>query len=117
VSSKHNAGVRTVIVTLDASDAHASSEPLGRTDIVYSSDRKVNLTAQNEYLRKLISDSIDRVLAFIILDNAYPETEGGLVVCASRITHKVAKKLGYTDVLNHMDKELKYWKSLANPVH
>ena len=109
-TQNHHAAVKK-----KASDASEQRPPL-RTDIVYSSNGKVNLTAQNDYLRKLISTSIDRVLAFITLNNAYPEADGGLVLCASKITYKAAKKLGYIDVIGRMDADSKYWKHLAIPV-
>ena len=103
------------VVKKKTSDA-SKPKPLLCTDIVYSSDGKVNLTAQNAYLWKLISTSIDRVLAFITLNNAYPEADGGLVLCASKIIYKAAKKLGYLNVIGRMDTDSKYWKHLAVPV-
>ena len=88
------------------------------TDIVYAPGSAVNLMDQNKYLVNLISTSINEVQAFITPTNAYPEEGAGLVICAAKITHKVAEKLKYKDVINHMKSDLthKYQRGLACPV-
>ena len=78
----------------------------GCTDIVYAPGSAVNLTDQNEYLANLISTSINEVQDFITLTNAYPKEGAGLVICAAKITHKVAEKLKYEDVIDCIRSDL-----------
>lgn len=71
---------------------------------------------QSLYIRKLLALSITKVQAFITLNNAYPETEGGLADCTYQIIYEAAKFLGYRDVAARLKIDSKYRKGLIHNV-